>query len=182
MGLISEIKSFLVHLIINWPCTKLGYKMRESFYRRHLKSSGSNLSIASGVIFGDPVSIEIGNYCKFGRNVNIGAGECNGIYIGSYVSIADGTYFRSGNHKFDSTDIPIQHQGHYSSEIQFNNEKYSVVIEDDVWIGARAIILSGTHIGKGSIVGAGTVVSSKIPPYSIVMGNPGRVISKRKVK
>ena len=89
---------------------------------------------------------------------------------------------RSANHKFDRTDIPIQHQGHYSSEIQFNRRKYSVVIEDDIWIGARVIILSGTHIGKGSIISAGSVVSSKIPPYSIVVGNPGRVISKRKVK
>ena len=89
MGLISEIKSYLVHLIINWPCTKLGYKMRESFYRRHLKSLGSNTIIESGVVFGNPVSIEIGNHCIFGRNVNIGAGECNGVYIGSYVAIAD---------------------------------------------------------------------------------------------
>jgi maltose O-acetyltransferase len=98
------------------------------------------------------------------------------------VAIADGTYLRSGNHKFDQIDIPIQLQGHFSSEIDFNNRKYSVVIEDNVWIGARAIILSGAHIGEGSVIAAGAVVSRKIPPYSIVVGNPGRVVGNRKSK
>lgn len=182
MMIISEIKSYVVHLIIHWPCTKLGYKMRYLFYRRHLKSLGNNISIASGVFFGDPSSIEIGDHSEFGRNVNINAGECNGVFIGNYVAIADGTYLRSSNHKFDQIDIPIQLQGHYSKEIKFNNRKYSVVIEDDVWIGARAIILSGAHIGKGSVIGAGAVVAIKIPSYSIVVGNPGRVIGSRIVK
>lgn len=180
--IISEIKNYIRHLIIHWPCTKLGYKMRKLLYRRHLKSLGNNISFASGVIFGDPSSIEIGDNSHFGRNVIINAGECFGVFIGNYVAIADGTYLRSGNHKFDQIDIPIQLQGHYSSEIKFNNRKYSIVIEDDVWIGARAIILSGTHIGKGSVISAGSVISSKIPPYSIVVGNPGRVISSRIVK
>jgi len=182
MGLISEIKSYMVNIIINWPCTKFGYKMRELYYRRHLKRLGNNIIIESGVIFGDPSSIEIGDNSLFGRNVIINAGECFGVFIGNYVAIADGTYLRSANHKFDQIDIPIQLQGHYSSEIKFNNRKYSAVIEDDVWIGARAIILSGTHIGKGSIISAGSVISSKIPPYSIVAGNPGRVISNRIVR
>jgi acetyltransferase-like isoleucine patch superfamily enzyme len=50
------------------------------------------------------------------------------------------------------------------------------VIEDDVFVGANAVILPGTHIGKGSIIGAGAVVSKTIPPYSVVAGNPGRVV------
>jgi acetyltransferase-like isoleucine patch superfamily enzyme len=56
------------------------------------------------------------------------------------------------------------------------------VINDDVWIGASAIILSGAQIGKGSIIAAGAVVSSIIPPFSIVVGNPGRVIANREKK
>ena len=88
---------------------------------------------------------------------------------------------RSENHRFDKFDIPIQNQGHDSKEIEFNNNSYSVVIEDDVWIGARVILLSGAHIGEGSVISAGSVVSNKIPPYSIAVGNPARVIANRKM-
>lgn len=63
-----------------------------------------------------------------------------------------------------------------------NNEalsKGNIIIEDDVWIGQGAIILSGVTIGRGSVIGAGAVVAKDIPPYSIVVGNPGKVIKKR---
>ena len=55
-----------------------------------------------------------------------------------------------------------------------------IVIEDDVWIGARVIILKGVTIGKGSIIGAGSVVTKDVEPYSIVGGNPAKLIRKRK--
>ena len=85
------------------------------------------------------------------------------------------------NHSFDKLDIPIQHQGHDSKEIKFKNNSYSVVIEDDVWIGARSILLSGAHIGEGSVISAGSVVSNEIPPFSIAVGNPARVVANRKM-
>jgi maltose O-acetyltransferase len=52
----------------------------------------------------------------------------------------------------------------------------AVIIEDNVWIGARVIILPGVTIGKGSTIGAGAVVSKNIPPYSVAVGNPARVV------
>ena len=180
--MISEIKVFISKLIIFWPTTNFGIRIRIWYYKKYLKRIGRSPVIESGVRFGDAKSIEIGNNCIFGRNVNINAGDCNGVYIGNFVSIADGTYLRSGNHKFDHLDTPIQLQGHYSSEIDFNSRKYSVVIEDNVWIGARAIILSGAHIGEGTVIAAGALVSSKIPPFSIVVGNPGRVVANREKK
>ena len=51
-----------------------------------------------------------------------------------------------------------------------------VVIEDDVWLGFRSIILPGISLGKGSVVGAGAVVTKDVPPYAVVVGNPGRII------
>lgn len=57
--------------------------------------------------------------------------------------------------------------------------KGDVVIGHDVWIGAGAVILSGITIGSGSVIGAATVVSKDVPPYSIFVGNPGRVIKTR---
>jgi maltose O-acetyltransferase len=176
---INELKNILANLFIFWPDTPFGNRLRYRLYKRQLSSIGENVVIASGVRFGQPDTIEIGCNCEFGRNVNINAGNCRGVYIGNDVSIADGTYLRSGNHSFDRIDIPIQQQGHFSKSQMYNDREYSVIIEDDVWIGARVIILSGVKIGKGSVIGAGTVITNVIPPYSIVVGNPGRVISSR---
>jgi maltose O-acetyltransferase len=55
-----------------------------------------------------------------------------------------------------------------------------VVIEDDVWIGTRVIILPGVHVGTGSVIGAGSVVTHDVEPYSIVGGNPAKLIRYRK--
>ena len=56
--------------------------------------------------------------------------------------------------------------------------KGKIVVEDDVWIGTDALILSGTHIGKGAVIDARVVVSGKIPAYAIVVGNSGKIINK----
>jgi galactoside O-acetyltransferase len=90
------------------------------------------------------------------------------------------TYLRSANHNFDSIQIPIRKQGHTSKKISFSGEIYSVVIEDDVMISAFSIILSGTHIGRGSVVAAGSVLSGSYPEFSIIVGNPARAIGNRK--
>ena len=76
------------------------------------------------------------------------------------------------NHAFDRTDIPMNQQG-------FTPEK-PIVIEDDVWIGARVIILPGVHIGTGAVVGAGAVVTKDVPDYAVVGGNPARILKMRK--
>jgi maltose O-acetyltransferase len=75
------------------------------------------------------------------------------------------------NHRHDRVDIPMCQQGY--------DEEKPVKIEDDVWLCERAIILPGVTIGKGSIVGAGAVVSKDVPPFSVVVGNPALVIKTR---
>jgi maltose O-acetyltransferase len=75
------------------------------------------------------------------------------------------------NHRHDRIDIPMCQQGF--------GEMKPVIIEDDVWLGERVIILPGVTIGKGSIIGAGAVVAKNVPPYSIAVGNPALVVKKR---
>jgi acetyltransferase-like isoleucine patch superfamily enzyme len=74
------------------------------------------------------------------------------------------------NHNFDSSEIPIRLQ---------DGQNESVVIEEDVWIGVRVTICPGVRIGRGSVIGAGSVVTRDIPEYSVAAGVPARVIRSR---
>jgi maltose O-acetyltransferase len=75
------------------------------------------------------------------------------------------------NHEFNTLDKPMALQGPKAEE--------PVIICDDVWIGGRVTILPGVTVGRGSIIGAGAVVTKDVPPYSIVGGNPANVIRMR---
>ncbi len=75
------------------------------------------------------------------------------------------------NHRTDRVDIPIKYQG--------NTEEREVFIGDDCWIGCRAMLLPGVKLGRGVVVGAGAVVSKDVPDYSVVVGNPARVVKTR---
>ena len=78
----------------------------------------------------------------------------------------------TSNHGMDRTDIPMWKQ--QSTEVE------PVVIGNDVWIGARVIILPGVHIGDGCVIGAGSVVTKDVEEYTVVAGNPAKFIRKRK--
>lgn len=66
-----------------------------------------------------------------------------------------------------------------SSDYRDATSKGSIIVDDDVWIGYRATIMSGVHIGQGAVVAAGAVVTKDVPPYAIVGGVPARVIKYR---
>lgn len=112
--------------------------------------------------------IEIGFGSTIGERTTIGCSDS--VVIGKYVQIASDCSIRDTNHKFDDADCLIVQQGLVTKPI---------VIEDDVWIAAGCHILSGVTIGKGSVIGAGSVVTSDIPPNSIAVGVPAKVVKKR---
>lgn len=118
--------------------------------------------------------ISIGNNLFVGRNVTISTSESgrSPIKIGNDVMLAERVMIIGGNHEILRTDIPINEQG--------EGKQGEIIIEDDVWIGAGSIILTGITIGKGTVIGAGSVVTKSIPEYSIAVGNPVRVIKNRK--
>jgi acetyltransferase-like isoleucine patch superfamily enzyme len=93
-----------------------------------------------------------------------------GLKIGDKVRIASHTVIIPGNHKFGRVDIPIFRQGVTMK---------GIVIDDDVWIGANCTILDGVSIGKGAVIGAGSVVTRDVEPFSVVAGVPARVITTR---
>lgn len=94
------------------------------------------------------------------------------LTIGKDVMCAEDVLIIGGGHIHSSKDMPMRSQGNIS--------KTSLIIEDDVWIGARAIIIAkNSTIGKGSIICAGAVVTKDVPPYAIVGGNPAKIIKYR---
>jgi acetyltransferase-like isoleucine patch superfamily enzyme len=115
-------------------------------------------------------AVRIGDFCSFNRNVFIVSTAPGKIVIGDYVIVGPNTVMRNANHRYDKPDTPIRYQGKNIGDI---------VIEDDVWISSNCVILAGAHIGKGSVIAAGAVVRSKIPPYSVAAGVPAKVIKQR---
>jgi acetyltransferase-like isoleucine patch superfamily enzyme len=109
--------------------------------------------------------VMIGNHTRIGlHNTIIGPVE-----IGSHVNLAQGITVTALNHNFDDTEKRIDEQGVSTNP---------VTIEDDVWIGANAVILPGVTIGNHCVVAAGAVVTKDVPPHSLVAGVPAKVIKK----
>ena len=107
----------------------------------------------------------IGDYTRIGLyNTIIGP-----VKIGNHVNLAQGITVTALNHNFDDTNKRIDEQG-----VSTN----AVTIEDDVWIGANAVILPGVTIGNHCVVAAGAVVTKDVPPHSLVAGVPAKVIKQ----
>lgn len=103
--------------------------------------------------------------------LNPGTAIYGEVTIGDYVMIGPNCMIAGGNHNFEKIHEPMMTQG--------SNEK-GIIIEDNVWIGANSTILDGVIIGTGAIIGANSLVSKNVPQYSIVTGNPAKVIKIRK--
>lgn len=131
-----------------------------------IEDIGKNVNIEKGAKFTSRV--KVGDNSGLGINCNL-VGD---ILIGKDVMMGPEVSIYTTNHAHDKINIPMNLQGYTESK--------PVIVEDDVWIGTRVIILGGVKIGKGSIIGAGSVVTKSIPPYSIVAGNPAKIIKSRK--
>jgi len=117
------------------------------------------------------------------------------IHVGDDVSLgyrpmlmAALSEIRVGNRVMFGPEVAIIGGGHNTTMIgrfmtevheKTGNEDLGVIIEDDVWVGARVTILRGVIVGRGSIIAAGTVVTKSVPPYAVVGGNPARIIKFR---
>ena len=115
-------------------------------------------------------TIEIGDHSDIGASCRIASS--GRVVLGKHVLIAAYCYIGGATHRYDRLDLPIMEQGIV--------RKGGVVIEDDVWLGAGVIIPDGVRIGTGSVIGAGAVVTKDIPPYSIAVGVPAKVVGNRK--
>jgi len=124
-------------------------------------------------------------YSNIGRYTYIAAySNVSFANVGSFCSIASGVSIGGGAHDISAVSTsPVFYKGRNILKRNFGNTDFSpfktTTIGNDVWIGNRALILQGVTIGDGAVVGAGAIVTKNVDPYTIVAGNPAKVIRKR---
>jgi acetyltransferase-like isoleucine patch superfamily enzyme len=160
ISFLSGLKFYIAtHWVANWP----SFRLRHWYYQRIMHYTiGRDSSLHMG-LFVTGQNIEIGDNVVINRRVYLDGRI--GIKIKNNVSISPEVYISSMEH--DPNDPMFATRGGI------------VTIEDNVWIGSRAMILPGIHIGEGAVVAASAVVTKDVEPYQIVAGVPARAIGHR---
>jgi acetyltransferase-like isoleucine patch superfamily enzyme len=169
---------------------RLGVFCRRVLYRSFMRDArlfdifeGVDIEGLEHISLGDGTCIEsrctlvalkskliIGRDCYLNKNVRIVSSGNVDFVMGDNVMVGPNVVMDTSRHNTNRLDIPMKQQGlSYAS----------IMVEDDVWIGANVVITCGVTVGRGSIVGAGAVVTKDVPPYAIVGGVPARVIGHR---
>lgn len=166
---IEKVFRLIRHIFLNARWVNKGGKVyfgKNDLVRGNVRF-GKNVRLCDNVeVRTSKTSISIGNNVTINRNTLV----IGKIKIGNDVMIAPNCVIVGSNHVFSRTDIPM---------CAHDISSKGIVIEDDVWIGANCTVLDGVKISKGCVVGGGSVVTKSIPPYSIAVGNPAKVIKGR---
>ena len=144
-------------------------KIRYFCCKHIFKRIGRNVNIERNAYFGKGYDIEIGDNSGIGYNAHI----FNNTIIGDNVMMGPNLYMLESSHIFERTDIPMISQGK-------KKERDRVVIENDCWIGRDVMIIGSRTIKEGSVIGARCLLTKSFPEYSIIGGNPSRLIRSRK--
>jgi maltose O-acetyltransferase len=135
--------------------------------KRLFRECGTSVNIERHASFGSGAHLKVGSHSGIGR----GARVQGPVTIGDHVLMGPEVLILTSNHEYRDASSTIAAQGDRPSR--------AVVIEDDVWLGARAVVLPGRTIGRGAVVAAAAVVSSDVPEYAVVAGNPAVVVATR---
>ena len=146
----------------------VGGGIRYCLCKHIFKKCGKHVNIERKAFFASGIDIEIGDYSGIGINAHIP----NGTIIGDYVMMGPNCFILDVNHKVSDVDTPMCFQGHVPQKI--------TRIGNDVWIGRDVHMTPGRTIADGSIIAMGAVLTKDFPPYSIVGGNPAKLIKYRK--
>jgi acetyltransferase-like isoleucine patch superfamily enzyme len=183
-----EVYHFFVRVFICEPlfkayCKKYGRRLRTDCHLHWVFGKGDivlgddvwldgKISITFGARFADHPLLEIGNGTQIGHNCEFRIGKR--ISVGRNCNLSGGTLI------MDSNGHPADPGPRWEGRPPDPEDVRPVVIQDGVWIGLRCIIFPGVRIGEGSIVSAGSVVRTHVPPYSVVAGNPAKVAFRLK--
>lgn len=152
-------------------------RVKQFIFAKKWRKLNKDNETYAGTMF-DPDLVNVGKKTYGVLNVSM-FNKTNKLQIGSYCSIGPEVIFL----------LSSDHNGKHISTFPFKvklgitdfegESKGDIVVEDDVWIGCRAIILSGIKVGRGAIIAAGAVITKDVPPYAIVAGCPAKVIKYR---
>lgn len=142
-------------------------KMRSISYMMRFKRCGWGTSIDKFTNVRGKQNVEIGEFCVVNSFVHIWAGK-SGVKIGNRVMIASHTSITTLTHDYTNQNM------RFISAVD-----RAIIIEDDAWIGTHVVILPGVTIGKGAVIGAGSVVTKSVPANAIAVGTPVRVVKYR---
>ena len=149
------------------PSGKFGRTVRYNTCKHIFAECGKNVNVERLAFFASGTRIKIGNNSGLGINCCVPGN----LEVGTNVMMGPNCYILGANHEFERIDIPIIEQGF--------KEPLKTVIEDDVWIGRDVLMTPGRRIRTGSIIAARTVLCKDFPEYSIIGGNPSKLIRSR---
>ena len=163
----------IYYLVARWlpkypmPGYRLAYKIRYEVCKHIFEEIGKDVLIKRNAYFGNGAHIKIGDRSQIGINSIMD----NDVIIGNDVTMGPDVIIYTSSHEYKDLAIPINQQG--------EKPHRPVVIGNNVWIGARCIILPGVTIGNNSIIGANTVVTKNVPDNCVFCGAEGRVVKFR---
>jgi maltose O-acetyltransferase len=143
--------------------------IRLALARRMLLSVGEGANIEKGAMFNRHRIVSLGHRSGIGIDCRL----YGPVQIRDDVMMGPEVVIYASSHDYSDVDTPMIGQGRQTDR--------PVLIDSNVWIGTRAIILPGVRIGEGAIVGAGAVVTRDVPEYAVVAGNPARVVRDRRI-
>ena len=149
-----------------WPAGFVFSFIRKAALRGMGCKVGECCDLEPGIDVGFNPDIVIGNHCQINQNTSIKTAR-----IGNDVMIAPGVVLLDRKHNFSRTDLPMAQQGSTAREI--------TNICDDVWLGQNVVVMPGVKIGRGSVIGAGSIVTKDLPDFSVAVGTPARIIRFR---
>ena len=170
--IIEILSAFFSLTYWKWQTKSFAYNAINHVRGLNLAKIGRTSNIHPTALIREGEFVTIGEHCLINHNNLIQAGKSSAgsITIGNFVHTGVNVVLLGFNHGFYTRDIPTKKQDYLDAPI---------VIGDDVWIGAGAIILAGVTVGKGAIIAAGAVVNKDVPEYSIVGGVPAKVLKMR---
>ena len=176
-----ETLSYIFKIIyrINFMSHLKLFQFRKTFKKQYPLSRLNPMNVF------DMNKISVGRYNYGELHLQVWQSKEQKLIVGDFVSIAPGVLFLlGGNHRYDTIstypfDAELNDFDFKSGKIEEEKTNGPIILKDDVWIGTKAMIMSGVTIHQGAIVAAGSVVTKDVPPYAIVGGNPAKVIKYR---